>query len=253
VGAAVVSGLPDHLPRSRRHTVGPRCHGRSHDPVPVGAGLRRRTGTARPASPAAMHRVLAGGRDHHQGQGGLDLPISRRDSLGQTINFLLSARRDAAAAKRFLRRALAQPHTVNPGTTTCCSRHEASWPTVALLSAATVQIPEQHCRAGSSQDQTAGAAGTRLRRSWSRFRSRSDWNTGGGSLSTARRTLAGYEVMPMIRKGQVHNTGGRDMQAQTAFVAGLFARYCRLKSSAIDRHYVPAQGLQQNPLAHSFP
>jgi len=59
--------------------------------------------------------------------------------------------------------------------------------------------------------------------------------------------------MPMIRKGQVHNTGGRDMQAQTAFVAGLFARYCRLKSSAIDRHYVPAQGLQQNPLAHSFP
>ena len=36
------------------------------------------------------------------------------DSLGQTIDFLLSARRDAAAAKRFFRKALAQPHTVNP-------------------------------------------------------------------------------------------------------------------------------------------
>ena len=36
------------------------------------------------------------------------------DSRGQTIDFLLSAKRDAAAAKRFLRKALGQPHTVNP-------------------------------------------------------------------------------------------------------------------------------------------
>ncbi len=40
------------------------------------------------------------------------------DSLGQTIDFLLSARRDTAAAKRFFRKALAQPHTVNPRTIT---------------------------------------------------------------------------------------------------------------------------------------
>jgi transposase, IS6 family len=40
------------------------------------------------------------------------------DSLGQTIDFLLSARRDAAAAQRFFRKALAQPHTANPRTIT---------------------------------------------------------------------------------------------------------------------------------------
>jgi IS6 family transposase len=40
------------------------------------------------------------------------------DSLDQTIDFLLSARRDAAAAKRFFRKALAQPHTVSPRTIT---------------------------------------------------------------------------------------------------------------------------------------
>ena len=40
------------------------------------------------------------------------------DSHGQTIDFLLSAKRDAAAAKRFFRKALAQPHTVNPRTIT---------------------------------------------------------------------------------------------------------------------------------------
>ena len=45
---------------------------------------------------------------------------------------------------------------------------------------------------------------------------------GFGSLITARHTLAGYEVMAMIRKGQVQNIGGRDMKAQAAFVADLF-------------------------------
>jgi len=45
---------------------------------------------------------------------------------------------------------------------------------------------------------------------------------GFGSLRTAKRTLAGYEAMAMIRKGQVHNIGGRDMTAQTALIAELF-------------------------------
>lgn len=45
---------------------------------------------------------------------------------------------------------------------------------------------------------------------------------GFGGLETAKRALAGYEAMAMIRKGQVHSIGGRDMQAQAAFAAGLF-------------------------------
>jgi transposase, IS6 family len=45
---------------------------------------------------------------------------------------------------------------------------------------------------------------------------------GFGSLPTARRTLAGYEAMAMIRKGQVRNIGGSDMRTQATFVAGLF-------------------------------
>src|SRR5918912_269973 len=40
------------------------------------------------------------------------------DSRGETIDFLLSAKRDAEAAKRFFRKALGQPHTVNPRTIT---------------------------------------------------------------------------------------------------------------------------------------
>ncbi len=54
------------------------------------------------------------------------------DALGRTIDFLLSVRRDAAAVKRFFRKAL--------------------------------QVPEQHRGAGPPQDQTAGQTGARLRR-----------------------------------------------------------------------------------------
>src|SRR3954467_8284023 len=46
--------------------------------------------------------------------------------------------------------------------------------------------------------------------------------SGSRTRRTARRTLAGYEAMAMIRKGQVRNIGGSDMRAQAAFVAGLF-------------------------------
>jgi transposase-like protein len=45
---------------------------------------------------------------------------------------------------------------------------------------------------------------------------------GFGGFWTARRTLAGYEAMAMIRKGQVGNLGGRDIRAQAAFIAELF-------------------------------
>jgi IS6 family transposase len=45
---------------------------------------------------------------------------------------------------------------------------------------------------------------------------------GFGSFQTARRTLAGFEAMAMIRKGQVTRIEGNDMTAQTTFVSNLF-------------------------------
>src|SRR6201995_3118936 len=50
------------------------------------------------------------------------------DSRGQTIDFLLSAKRDAEAAKRFFRKALAQPHTVNPRTITVAKNPATAQP-----------------------------------------------------------------------------------------------------------------------------
>jgi transposase-like protein len=45
-------------------------------------------------------------------------PYRAVDSRRQTIDFLLAARRDAEAAKRFFRKALRQPHTANSRTIT---------------------------------------------------------------------------------------------------------------------------------------
>ncbi len=39
---------------------------------------------------------------------------------------------------------------------------------------------------------------------------------------TARQTIAGYEIMAMVRKGQVPAVPANDMPAQAAFIATLF-------------------------------
>jgi hypothetical protein len=65
------------------------------------------------------------------------------DSLGQTIDFLLSA----------AHRQPADDHGgQEPGLSACHSRHEAEGRVVALLAAAAVQILEQYCGAGSPAD-----------------------------------------------------------------------------------------------------
>jgi transposase, IS6 family len=47
---------------------------------------------------------------------------------------------------------------------------------------------------------------------------------GFGSFRTARQTLAGFEAMAMIRKGQVRKIDGQDIRGQAAFIADLFDR-----------------------------
>src|SRR5262245_27467939 len=42
------------------------------------------------------------------------------------------------------------------------------------------------------------------------------------SFNTARRTIGGYEVMYMVRKGQVEGIGKGDIRGQVRFVADLF-------------------------------
>ncbi len=136
------------------------------------------------------------------------------DSLGQTIDFLLSVRRDAAAAKRFFRKALAQPHTGNPRTITV-DKNPAYPKAVAGMKRDGDLWRFSRLRQCKYLNNVVEQDHRRINRLVRP-------GLGFGSVRTARRTLAGYEAMAMIRKGQVYNIGGRDMQAQAVLVADLF-------------------------------
>ena len=136
------------------------------------------------------------------------------DSRGQTIDFLLSARRDAEAAKRFFRKALAQPHTVNPRTITVDKN--AAYP---KATAEMKKAGELWRRSRLRQVKYLNNIVEQDHRFVKRLIGP---GLGFGGFWTARRTLAGYEAMAMIRKGQVRNIGGSDIRGQAEFIAGLF-------------------------------
>ncbi|SHK27368.1 Transposase (or an inactivated derivative) [Roseomonas rosea] len=136
------------------------------------------------------------------------------DSRSQTIDFLLSAKRDAEAAKRFFRKALGQPHTVNPRTITVDKN--PAYP------CAVEQMKEGGELWRFSRLRQVKFLNNIVEQDHRRVKRLARPGLGFGGFHTARRTLAGYEVMAMIRKGQVREIGGRDMRAQAAFVAKLF-------------------------------
>ncbi len=136
------------------------------------------------------------------------------DSRGQTIDFLLSAKRDAEAAKRFFRKALAQPHTVNPRTITVDKN--AAYPKAAA----------EMKKDGELWRRSRLRQVKYLNNIVEQDHRRVKWlicpGLGFGGFWTARRTLAGHEAMAMIRKGQVRNISGNDIRAQAEFIAALF-------------------------------
>jgi transposase-like protein len=135
------------------------------------------------------------------------------DSRGQTVDFMLAAHRDAAAAKRFFRKTLGQPHTVTPHTITV-DKNPAYPCAVTEMKADGVMSRCVRLRQSKYLNNVVEQDHRRVKRL-------TRPGLGFGSFRTARRTLAGYEAMAMIRKGQVHQIGGRDMRAQGIFVAKL--------------------------------
>ncbi len=136
------------------------------------------------------------------------------DSHGQTIEFMLSAKRDVSAAKRFFKKLMRADHRRLPfpiGT----DKH-ASYPE-AFATLVKEKILPFDCKLRRvkylnniiEQDHRA------IRRRWRAmqcFR----------SFHTAERTLEGIESLHMLRKGQVKRLGGRDAVGQAKFVTSLF-------------------------------
>ena len=136
------------------------------------------------------------------------------DSEGQTIEFMLSAKRDVSAAKGFFRKLMRADHRRLPFT--IGTDKHASCPEAFAVSI-TEKILPADCKLRRvkylnnviEQDHRA------IRRRWRAaqcFR----------SFHTAERTIEGLEAAHMMRKGQVKRLDGRDSMGQAKFVESLF-------------------------------
>ncbi len=136
------------------------------------------------------------------------------DSTGQTIEFMLSARRDVSAAKRFFKKLMRADHRRLPFT--IGTDKHASYPEAFAVSVKEKVLPfdcklrrVKYLNNVIEQDHRA------IRRRWRAmqcFR----------SFHTAERTIEGMEAAHMMRKGQVKRLDGRDARGQATFVASLF-------------------------------
>jgi transposase-like protein len=136
------------------------------------------------------------------------------DARGQTIDFLLSAKRDTAAARRFFRKALKQAHTVNPRTVTVDKN-------AAYLSATKAMKKAGELWRFAKLRQVKYLNNI-VEQDHRRIKRLVRPGLGFQSFHTARRTLAGYEILAMVRKGQVAAMPANDMLAQATFIANLF-------------------------------
>jgi len=136
------------------------------------------------------------------------------DSNGNTLDFLLSAKRDAKAAKRFLRKVLKASHTVEPRVITVDKN--PSYP------AALTELKEDQDLAEATELRQRKYLHNIVEQDHRFLKRRVKPGLGFASFNTARRTLRGYEVMNMIRKGQVEGAEKGDVLGQLSFIHQLF-------------------------------
>ena len=136
------------------------------------------------------------------------------DKSGQTIEFMLSAKRDVSAAKRFFKQMMRADHRRLP-----CSisvDKNAAYPEAFSTSQAERILPK-NCKLRRVKylnnviEQDHRFVRKKVRAPHC-FR----------SFHTAERTLEGIESLRRMKKGQVKRLDGRDAMGQAKFVARLF-------------------------------
>ena len=136
------------------------------------------------------------------------------DSTGATLDFMLSATRDADAAEQFFRKVLDAGHTTLPRVITVdqnaayppafdALQHDNTLPETCLLRQCKYlnNVVEQDHRF---------------------IKRRVNPGLGFAAFATAQQTIQGYEAMHMLRKGQLGGLAKRDVLAQNQFINRLF-------------------------------
>ena len=136
------------------------------------------------------------------------------DKEGQTIEFMLSAKRDVSAAERFFKKMMRAEHRRPPFSISVDKN--AAYPE-AFTASQTERIVPQDCKLrrvkylnnAIEQDHRFIKKKVRASQCFKHFH-------------TAERTLEGIEAVNMMRKGQVKRLAGSDAIGQERFVASLF-------------------------------
>jgi IS6 family transposase len=136
------------------------------------------------------------------------------DKQGNTIEFMLSAKRDVSAAKRFFRKMMRADHRRLPFSISVDKN--AAYPDAFTTSQAEKILPKdctlrrvKYLNNIIEQDHRFVKKKVRASQCFKRFH-------------TAERTLEGIEAMHMMRKGQVKRLSRNDVMGQAKFVASLF-------------------------------
>jgi transposase-like protein len=116
------------------------------------------------------------------------------DSQGNTLDFMLSAKRDAKAAQRFFKKVLGGQHTDIPRVINVDKN--PAYPLALKDLKAEKVLPQE----------------TELRQ----------FKYFNNLINTARRTIQGYEGMNMIRKGQIKGVEKGDVLGQISFIKEIF-------------------------------
>jgi transposase-like protein len=136
------------------------------------------------------------------------------DKEGNTIEFMLSAKRNISAAKRFFKKTMRADHRRLPFSINVDKN--AAYPD-AFTASQDERVLPRDCKLrrvkylNNVVEQDHRFIEKKVRASQC-FK----------SFQMAERTLEGMEVMNMIRKGQVKRLDGRDASGQAKFVASLF-------------------------------
>lgn len=136
------------------------------------------------------------------------------DSAGNTLDFLLTAKRDAQAAKRFFRKTLKAVHTCSPRVITV--DQNAAYPKAIDELKQKEELPKQ---VKLRQKKYLNNIVEQDHRSIKRLVKP---GMGFGSFNTARRTIKGYEIMNMVRKGQIEKVERGAVQDRVKFMHQIF-------------------------------
>jgi transposase-like protein len=136
------------------------------------------------------------------------------DKEGNTIEFMLSAKRDVSAAKRFFKKMMRADHRRLPFSISVDKN--AAYPEAFTSSQNEKVLPKdcilrrvKYLNNVIEQDHRFIKKKVRVSQCFKRFH-------------TAERTIEGVEALHMMRKGQVKRLDGRDAVGQAKFVESLF-------------------------------